>query len=242
MDDHSLLNIIHCELQDLRTKLCMPNGVTQIKNARFYLPNFPEDCIQQCMVRGRDYWDTGALYIIDRYLKEGAVILDIGANIGSHSVFWALERNAKKIYSFEPLKGTYEILLKNIELNELENVIFPFNVGLSDEESFAKVKTFDARNIGSTSFAKSKTGNFKLVTLDSMDIKEKIDLIKIDVEGHEVEVLMGGLKTISKNKPVIVIESFHRKVEIDTIFNELQYTQVATIREGEDYIYQYTGK
>ena len=69
-------------------------------------------------------------------------------------------------------------------------------------------------------------------------IPEKIDLMKIDVEGAEVEVLIGAMNTIRENKPVIVIESFNRKTEIDDIFMSLGYKQVDTIRQGEDYIYK----
>ena len=72
-----------------------------------------------------------------------------------------------------------------------------------------------------------------------MKIKDKIDLIKIDVEGAEVEVLKGAKKTIIKNTPTIVIESFNRKNEIDEFLNPLGYLKTLSIREGEDYVYQF---
>ena len=242
MDEHALLVGIRSDLKTLINKLCMPNNIIQIKNSRFYLPNYPQDCIQTCMVQCLDYWDREALEMINKYLPDDAVILDVGANIGNHSVYWGIERNAKKIYAFEPLKGTYEILLKNIELNELQDIVIPYNIGLSDEEIQASVQTFMPTNIGGTAFKKNPKGNFKFRPLDALDIPEKIDLIKIDVEGHEIEMLMGGVKTLNKNKPVVVIETFTHKKEVDTIFDELGYKQVGTIREGEDYIYKYAGK
>lgn len=233
----NLLRQIAAELNELRIKSSMPDSVMQVKNARFYLPNFPIDCIQKTIALSQDYWDTMALNIINKYLPDEAVILDIGANIGSHTVYWALEKNAKKIYSFEPLEATYEILERNIKLNKLEDRVETFNFGLYNLESKASVSNYNLANIGNTSFVPNNNGGFQLKKLDSLKIPEKIDLIKIDVEGAEVEVVMGAMNTIRKNKPVIVIESFNRKAEIDDLFTALCYKQVDTIRQGEDYIY-----
>ncbi len=233
------LKNLNQSLNEIKIKLSMPNSITQIRNARFWLPNYPRDIIQKIMVDTSNYWDTYALNFINIFLKENATILDIGANIGSHSIYWAIERNAAKVYSFEPLPSTFEILKKNIELNKLEDKIIPYNFGLSDKKSKAMLQAYDHTNIGSASFIKDKNGIFELKTLDSLKIKDKIDLIKIDVEGAEVEVLQGAKKTILKNKPTIVIESFHNKDKVDEILNSLGYLQTLTIREGEDFIYQF---
>ena len=61
------------------------------------------------------YWDMRAHNLINKYLGDNATIIDIGANIGSHSIYWALTRSAKKVYAFEPLNETYEILKTNID-------------------------------------------------------------------------------------------------------------------------------
>lgn len=212
--------------------------IFNIKNARFYLPNYPTDSISQCMVAPKDYWDRKALTMIDKYLPEDAVILDIGANIGSHTVYWALEKNAKKVYSFEPFAQTFDVLTINIALNGLEDRVVLSNYGLSNEKCKAKVKSFFEKNVGGTSFAKSADGNYMFVPLDSIEFAEKIDLIKIDVEGHEIETLEGARNTIAKNQPVIVIETFNKKAEVTNFLSNFGYELVDTIREGEDYIFK----
>ena len=223
-------------------KLSMPDSTIQIGNALFYLPNFPVDMIQRMIVTRNNYFDPYALQVIDEYLPNQSTILDIGANIGNHSLYWAIERNAKKIYSFEPLDSIYKILAKNVEINKLEDIIIPHNFGLYKEDTNASVEHTNLVNLGNTSFKPGDKGRFKLKRLDSLGIEDKIDLIKIDVEGVEVEVLVGGTETIKKSQPTIVVESFHRKFEVDNFMDSIDYELVKTIREGEDYIYQPKGK
>ncbi len=233
-----LLKKISADLDDIKRKLSMKDSIMQIKNARFYLPNHPEDCIQKSMANCCDYWDTHALNIIDKYLPDNAVILDIGANIGSHSIYWAIEKNARKVYAFEPLTGAYEALAKNVKLNKLNRKVIPYNLGLFSHNGNASITHYNISNIGNTSFCPNPNGVFKFIKLDNFKTREKIDLIKIDVEGAEAEVLKGAAATISTHKPIIVIETYNHRQEVDTILKLYGYTLTDTIREGEDYIYK----
>ncbi len=213
--------------------------VFNIKKAKFFLPHYPKDCISRIIVDSDNYWDISALDIINNYLPDNAVILDIGANIGSHSVYWALERHAKKIYAFEPFADTFLILQANVRLNSLEDCIQIYNFGLMDETCRGEVSSFVETNIGGTSFKKSSGGNYTFRQLDRINIPEKIDLIKIDVEGAEIECLKGAVKTICSNKPVIVLETFDYKDKVDSFMKSISYKLACPIREGADYIYTY---
>ncbi len=231
------LNNIQISLNQIKNKLSMNNGLVQIRNSLFWLPNYPRDIIQQRIVDCCDYWDSYALGIIDTYLTDNYVILDIGANIGNHTLYWAKERHAKKIYSFEPVPSTFAILKTNIDINNLHKTVEIYNIGLSNTETKAEISSFSADNIGGTHVSKSNNGALVLKPLDSLKIKEKIDLIKIDVEGAEIDVLKGGIKTIQNNLPIISIESFDKKDEIDEILFPMGYHLEKTIYEGSDYIY-----
>ena len=216
--------------------------IFNIQGTLFYLPNYPQDIISSVIVRSNNYWDYAVLKKIDNYLKDNSVILDIGANVGNHSLYWAKVRNAHKIYAFEPFKETFEILEKNVELNDLDGVIRTYNYGLSNESCTTDVTVFVPQNVGGTTFEKKSTGTYTFFPLDKMIIKHKIDFIKIDVEGHEIEVLEGAIDTISKNKPTIAIESFHNKNKVDSILLPLGYKLIEVFRENEDYLYQYVGE
>ena len=58
-----------------------------VRGTKFYLPNYPKDIISAYIINNNYYWDKPALDIIDNYLPNGANIIDIGANIGSHTLY-----------------------------------------------------------------------------------------------------------------------------------------------------------
>ena len=211
--------------------------IYDIKNSKFCLPMKTNDLIQSCIYNSKNYWDAGLLAKVDKILKNEAVILDIGANIGNHTLYWAKERNAKKIYSFEPYPYSYRILQKNVEINDLENIVTTCPFGISDKEAKGSVVTFCPTNIGGLKFENDVNGDFDFKPLDSLNIKEKIDLIKIDVEGAELEVLNGGIETIKRNRPIIIIETFDKKETIEKLLYSIGYEFYDDNRAMCDYIY-----
>jgi len=68
-------------------------------------------------------------------VKDGSVVLDIGANRGYFSVYAANSGRNIKVYSFEPINNTYKSLLQNIKLNNLQNKIIPFNMGVAGSDA-----------------------------------------------------------------------------------------------------------
>lgn len=209
----------------------------EIKNSKFCLPMKDSDLIQSCIYNSKNYWDIGLFNKIDNILKDKATILDIGANIGNHTLYWANERNAKKVFAFEPYTYSYKVLEKNIEINHLEKKVTAYNFGISDKESKGSVVTFCPTNIGGLKFENDSKGDFEFKPLDSLKIRQKIDLIKIDVEGAELEVLNGGIKTIKKNLPIIVVETFSNKDKIEELLYPLGYEFYDANLNMCDYIY-----
>lgn len=186
-----------------------------INGVRFFLPNYPEDFIQRLIVERHDYFEGDTLRKLDSYIPEDAVILDIGANIGNHTLYWAKQNKIKKVYSFEPVKSTFEVLKTNVDLNEFNNKVKLLNIGLSDQKTKAIIEIFHKENIGGTHIKDTPDGDMDVDKLDNIEIKEnRIDFVKIDVESHEVQVLNGASETFRKYKPKYVfIESFPDKFE-----------------------------
>lgn len=218
------LNEISLQNAQIMYKLSMPDSIMRISKTLFYLPNYPIDVIQQYIGNYQKYFEQDTLDDIAPFIPDNPVMLDIGANIGNHSLYFAIERNAKKIYACEPIPETFNVLKKNVEINNLENVIIPLNIALSDCNTNADIKEFNIRFMGAAQIDENINGNIDVKTVDSLDIEEKIDFIKIDVEGHEIKVLEGARKTIEKNKPVIFIELLNNEIETVTeILQEYGY-------------------
>jgi FkbM family methyltransferase len=156
--------------------------------------------------------------LILRQTKKGDVVVDVGANIGYYTILLSdkVGKNGK-VYAFEPDKISFEILQKNIGVNNLINVV-AVNAAVGNKlgkiklykskENFGDHKLFQIplapQRRGASPFDERET--VKIVKLDDYLKKIKIDLIKIDTQGWEPEVIKGAKKIISKNKPIMFLE------------------------------------
>ena len=142
-------------------------------------------------------------------ISEGSVVLDIGANIGYYTVLFA-EKTGKtgKVIAIEPDPINFEILQKNIKENNLRNVV-AVQAAVGNENK--KMKIYESKeNYGDHRM----WGNGLAVSVFCRKLDdllkeleyEKIDFIKMDVQGFEAEVIEGGKNIIEKNKPIIFFE------------------------------------
>lgn len=161
---------------------------------------------------GYEYNETK---IIMECVKENDVILDIGANVGLYTILFNKYKNCTT-YSFEPIKYTFNLLNKNLKINDINAKIY--NIGLSNKN---KVETFyfNTNEIAASSMRDLREDNsVKIVKcdiekMDNFIEKEKIlniDFIKIDIEGAELFALQGGIKSINKYKPIIFCEMLRK--------------------------------
>ncbi len=127
--------------------------------------------------------------------------LDIGANIGNHTVF--LSELFNKVLAFEPLTLARQLLI--INTSGVENVtVFPF--GLSDM-SGKKLLSFSERNYGKASLNENQEYSEEIEIKKGDDIVDiPISFIKIDIEGHELMALSGLKETIKETLPIIAFE------------------------------------
>ncbi len=151
---------------------------------------------------------------------HGKLIVDAGANVGIFSIYCAMVLGAAKIYAFEPLPQTYEKLVANVEKNGAGGIVVPVNAALGDENRRSMIYFDKEGSCGATLKPERNTGFGKtgvdIVTLDSFLSSgsgrlEKIDFIKMDIEGWERHVLIGAANTIARDAPVLAVAAYHEK-------------------------------
>jgi methyltransferase, FkbM family len=162
----------------------------------------------------RDYEHENFKFMA-RHVKTGMTCIDIGAHFGLFSIFLAKYFQCK-VYSFEPTPYTQKILARNVALNHVENniEIIPKAVTLKDD-----VRTFYIQerqeDVANSLIDYHHSNEHKMpyqvqvTSIDSFSREKKIDFIKIDAEGEELQVLIGGKNTIEKHRPLILL-SLHR--------------------------------
>ena len=152
------------------------------------------------------------LRLLERLLNEigmdGMIALDVGANIGNHTIS-LFQRRFSEVHCLEPNPVIFQLLKFNLRL--FENCQC-HQIGLSDEPGEACM-TWSDENWGSSAIVMEPkaSGDKAQARLEKMDdycafMEGRIGLIKLDVEGHEANVLRGGLRTIDKNRPIITFE------------------------------------
>ena len=229
-----------------KTKLSMLDNIYYFNNGiKFYLPFFPMDSISREIVTTNNFFEIADLTTLRAYIPEKAVILDIGANIGNHSMYWALQNNAEMIYSFEPQEHIFNILQKNIEINNIKN-IKAFNMALGKHSTKGAYTAGNYNNGGMGNFGgqeiiENAQGTVVIKSLDDVISGEnisKIDFIKCDVEGFEFNVLLGAEKTLIKYKPLIFVEVFaNNKDKVFEYLNNLGYAVIKTF-DASNYLFK----
>jgi len=156
--------------------------------------------------------------IIRDNIKEGDIVIDIGANIGYYTLIFAqLVGASGKVFAFEPEPKNFEILKKNIEVNNYQNIIAEQKI-VSDESGMVKLFIAEQGIVGHR--IQQKTDSQKFIEVESiildnylknLNLSEKINFIKIDVEGAEVKVLEGSKIMIEKSDQLKIFTEFNRE-------------------------------
>lgn len=138
-------------------------------------------------------------------------IFDIGANVGTYSLKFAKKYKNSKIYAFEPVKSTHNILAKNVSINNFDNVSC-YCLALSDKNGELLMTNDEFTGNHIIKEKKRKNASIvKTITLDSF-VKQKsinsVDVIKCDIEGAELMMLKGAIESIKKFKPIIILEVY----------------------------------
>lgn len=229
-----------------RLKLLGPDRVKSVwydnYECKFFLPDALEDRIQTLILETGRFFEMGNLRYIEDIIKPGSVVVDIGANMGNHSMFFALVCGAKQVHSFEPQAQMVQLIERNKELNGFDDTrVVVKNHGLGAITGRLKIIHQNLANLGATRFEYATTGGFEVKRLDDCGV-DTVDFIKIDAEGMGPEVLKGAEGLITKCKPDIWIELYDKEIEpAHALLEEHGYTLYKQMTP-HDYLFRLAGK
>ena len=162
-----------------------------------------DQCISRFVeMTGKLDHDDSIMTRILPYIKQGAIVVDVGAYIGDHTIAYAKKvGNEGAVFAFEPSQPTFECLEYN--LKGYKDTVLCFNMALGKEAGKCSLQSVET-NYG-MNYINSDSGEIEVRTLDSFNLGG-LDFLKIDCEGYELDVLEGAKETINKYRPIMFIE------------------------------------
>ncbi len=177
---------------------------------RFHICN-PFDLIQRHHLKGR-FFELEELRFLRERIPQGSSIIDVGANVGNHAVYLSRFLRPRRLTVFEPNPELLPVLRKNLEANGAVEADTGFlGLALGADERQYSLEVRDSNNLGAGRLAGAAGGAISSVPLDAV-ISERVDFIKIDVEGMELDVLAGAKRLVGEWRPSILAEAFNANI------------------------------
>lgn len=150
--------------------------------------------------------------VLRQLIRQGQTVVEVGANIGSHTVGLARACAPGPLYAFEPQRRVFQVLCANLVLNDITNVV-AYPEGAGEAPGWAEVPevAYDRRgNFGgielSAAAGQTDVRSVRVTPIDDLPL-DACHLIKVDVEGWEASVLRGAAKTIAHHRPILYVEN-----------------------------------
>lgn len=201
------------------------------------------DHIQKIILWEAEY-EKEVLEFADSFLKEGDNVIDIGANIGFLSIHFSQIIKFGKVYCFEPNEKLHLQLKNNFSINNLNNYTLE-SKAISSENTSSFLNVSNQHNTGLSSLSDFKNINtieIETIKLDDYTLPNNVTLIKIDVEGAELNALKGMKNVLLNHKPFLIVEIVNKQLqnfnsnskEVYSFLLHLQYS--AYKKEGNKYL------
>ena len=211
--------------------------------AIFELPSqvkiaLPDDLAQLTpyVIAEQGDWFEEEIRFIRHYLKPGMKILDIGANFGTYSLTAArcVGENGK-VWSLEPIPSVGELLRKSVSENEYENISV-HQLALSNSDGIVRFNVSSNTELSAIASESDAASTIEVETrsLDSFAEKEnlsKIDFLKLDAEGVEVDIIKNGQKFLAEESPLVLLE-----IKKDNEHDLVAYREIKTLGDRKSVV------
>lgn len=156
------------------------------------------------------FFEYGMLEAIEKLPYRPGICMDIGANVGNHTVFFSKFCEFDEVWAFEPSQNSFQVLEHNILENDCANVRYD-NKAVGSVNGYANM-SYNEDNPSWNKITEYgspheiKVYQTKSIQISTITTKKQVSLMKIDVEGFELEVIKGAYKVIEREKPELFIE------------------------------------
>ena len=206
-----------------KTEWC--EAIAKYKGNDYKVTGIKNDWIINLIDKSHAFYELPLLQQIETLQIKGTYI-DIGANIGNHSIFFSNYCPCSKVVCIEPQLEIYDILNINAN-NYIKKDCELLNTAITDKEGYAELGDIDYNNVGMAMvLSVQDKGNIIALTLNNIfDTYKDIGLIKMDIEGWELRVVKSAIDRINKERPVVVTEFHTQKeyLECKKLFREIGY-------------------
>ena len=198
-----------------------------------------------------DEWIVKEIYlgkVYDRFFEpnEGFTVVDVGAHVGIYTLKAARKVGKQGLLvSIEPDPYAYKFLVTNVKMNNFDQNVIPINIALADSEGkaffYSSARPSRSAYGSLKPFAKieKKRIEVQVNTLDGVMKKLRLrhcDLLKIDVEGYELQVLQGAKNTL-KNMSMVAVAAYHSEGEVEAVKNFLKSEGFRTVLSKASIVY-----
>lgn len=182
----------------------------------------PTDHISARIIRRRDWYERDLLNDMASRVRTGTAI-DVGAHIGNHSLWMA--SCGLDVVALEPNPSSRAQLERNVALNNLRSKVKVLGLAAGRVAGRGRVKVLNPQNTGMSQVLSDDFGDIDIVTIDDL-VLDNVTLIKIDVEGAELDILHGAQNTIARFHPVLYVEAAEESARraVEAFLEPLGYT------------------
>lgn len=182
--------------------------------------------------RNARFYEAEELALLHAHVKPGATFVDIGANVGNHTLYAAMFLGAARVIPVEPNPLALRLLLINVMMNGIEDRVSKAGLGFGLAAHAGEGFGMESRhkNLGAARMLDG-AGDIPVITGDALLVKETPDFIKIDVEGMEMAALAGLEDTIARCRPTMLIEVDQQNYDAFAAWRaEARYEVIETIQ------------
>ena len=228
-------------------------STVRTSRAELRLLHVKGDYIPEKVVRERKFYENEFLELLENFHQPETLIIDVGANVGNHTLFFSKVLGAT-VLAFEPEPHNLLCLELNLQLNGVRTQVTTQRFALGDAVKQVELTMAIGQNFGSFSNMPELNPNHNpkpalpSCTVPSRRLDEAladqpsalaVGLLKIDVEGMELEVLRGATATLREHRPLVAVECFNSQVlsQIDALLTPLGYSPIALVNATPTFVY-----